>query len=266
MQPKLISADADISRRTLCLFMNETGHEDFKSGQRFFAIGGIAGFGPQVEHAARLWRETKAKHVGDADASLHASGMTMSGPQIRAVNEFFARSKLPRFVFIIKRPPIFPSSVNVLRLLHPLMVDELARMIGDLPTLPSNVLICLEHTELLTPKIIEAMPAISLEIDETEVPVAGIFMHDGSPEPLLEMADHLTRQAQHQYKEQAPGKELMPEFVAIFPKGSPYAIYRELRLEKMSGGQEPHWQLSFTDDDAAIAQPAWRARKSASGA
>ena len=101
--------------------MDETGHDEFKSGQRFFAIGGIAGFGPQVEHGARLWREMKAKHFGGADTPLNTSGQTMSGPQIKAVGEFFARSKLPRFVFIIKRPPIFASSVNALRLLHPVM-------------------------------------------------------------------------------------------------------------------------------------------------
>jgi len=261
MQPKLISANPDIGRRTLCLFMDETGHDEFKSGQRFFAIGGIAGFGRQVEHGARLWREMKAKHFGGADTPLNSSGQTMSGPQIKAVGEFFARSKLPRFVFIIKRPPIFPSSVNALRLLHPLMVDELARMIGDLPTLPSNVLICLEHTELLTPKIIEAMPAISLEIHDTEVPVVGIFIHKGASEPLLEMADHLTWHAQRQYKGQAPGKDLM--LGAMFPRGAPYAIYRELRLGKMSGGDEPRWQLGFTDDESAIARPHWRARKSA---
>jgi hypothetical protein len=263
--PDLFSACGDISRRTLRLFMNETGHEDFKSAQRSFAIGGIAGFEPQVEHATKLWRELKAKHFGEVYAPLHAS-KAVNASQIEAVSEFFARSKLPRFVFIIKRPPIFPSSVNVLRLLHPLMVDELARMIGDLPTLPSNVLICLEHTELLTPKIIEAMPAISLEIHGTEVPVVGIFIHEGTSEPLLEMVDHLTWRAQRQCKDQAPGNELMPEFVAMFPKGAPYAVYRELRLGKKSGGGEERWQLSFTDDDLAIAQPDWRARKSASGA
>ena len=263
MQPKLISTYADIGRRTLCLFMDETGHDDFKSGQRFFAIGGIAGFGPQVKHGARLWREMKAKHFGGADSPLNSSGQTMSGPQIKAVGEFFARSKLPRFVFIIKRPPIFPSSVNALKLLHPLMVDELARMIGDLTTVPSNVLICLEHTELLTPRIIEAMPAISLEIHDTEVPVVGTFIHKGASEPLLEMADHLTWHAERQHKDQTPGKELMPEFLAMFPRGAPYAIYRELRLGKMSGGDEPRWQLSFTDDEPAIAPPHWRARRSA---
>ncbi len=196
MQSKSVSAETEVGRRSLCLFMNETGHDEFKSGQRFFAIGGIAGFAPQVEHATRLWREMKARYFGGADTPLHASSHAMSDPQIKAVREFFARSKLPRFVFIIKRPPIFPSSINALRLLHPVMVDELARMIGDLPTLPSNVLICLEHTELLTPKIIEAMPAISLEIHGTEVPVAGIFIHEGSSEPLLEMADQLTWRAQ----------------------------------------------------------------------
>jgi len=264
MQPKLISTDADISRRTLCLFMDEMGHDEFKSGQRLFAIGGIAGFGPQVKHGARLWREMKAKHFGGADTPLSTSGQTMSGPQIKAVGEFFARSKLPRFVFIIKRPPILPPSVNALRLLHPLMVAELARMIGDLTTLPSNVLISLEHTELLTPKIIEAMPAISLEIHDTEVPVVGIFIHKGASEPLLEMADHLTCCAQRQYKDHTLGKEPVPEFVAMFPGSAPYAICRELRLEKMSGGQEPHWQLRFTDDAPDLARLNWRTRRTAS--
>ena len=93
-------------------------------------------------------------------------------------------------------------------------------MMGDLPTLPSNVLICLEHTELLTPKIIEAMPAISLEIHDTEVPVVGIFIHKGASEPLLEMADHLTWHAQRQYRDQAPGKALMPEFRCYVPQRS----------------------------------------------
>ena len=76
--------------------------------------------------------------------------------------------------------------------------------------------------------------------------MVGIFIHEGTSEPLLEMADHLTCRAQRQYKDQGPGKVLMPEFVAMFPRGAPYAIYRELRLGKMGGGEEPRWQLSFT--------------------
>jgi hypothetical protein len=91
----------------------------------------------------------------------------------------------------------------------------------------------------------------------------GLFIHKGASEPLFEMAHHLTWHAQRQYKDQAPGNGLMPEFVAMFPRGAPYAIYRELRIGKMSGGQEPHWQLSFTDDEPAIARPQWRDRKSA---
>jgi hypothetical protein len=258
MQPKRANTENEFGRRTLCLFMDEAGHGDFQSGQRFFAIGGIAGFGPQVEHATKLWGELKARHFGDADVPLNTN-WKMTRAQIEAISDYFARSKLPRFVFIIKRPPIFPSSINVLRLLHPIMVDELARMIGTLPTLPSNVLICLEHTELLSPKIIEAMPAISLDVHDTHVPVAGTFIHKGSSEPLLEMADQLTSRAQHQYKDGGPGAELMPEFSAAFPKDVPYAIHRELRLEKAIGAEG--WRLSFIDQ----VRDQWRGRKTASG-
>jgi hypothetical protein len=42
-----------------------------------------------------------------------------------------------------------------------------------------------------------------------------IFTHKGASEPLLEMADHLTWHAQRQHKDQTPGKELMPEFLAM---------------------------------------------------
>ena len=264
MQPKLISAEAEVGRRTLCLFMDETGHDEFKSDQRFFAIGGIAGFGTQIEHASRLWRQMKAKHFGGADTPLHASGKMMTRPQIDAVSEFFGRSKLPRFVFVIKRPPVLPSYVNALRLLHPVMVEELARMIGDLPTLPSDVLICLEETELLTPKIIEAMPGISLDIDGTDVPVVGIFIRKGSSEPLLEIADQITWRTQRQYKDRIPGKDLLPEFAAVFPDGAPYAIYRQLRIATTSSREESRWQLNFTDDDFVSMRPA--AEKIASGA
>jgi hypothetical protein len=246
MLPKVINADAEVGRRTLCLFMDETGHEEFKSDQRFFAIGGIAGFGPQIEHATRLWRQMKAKHFGDAETPMRASGKLMTCPQIDAVSKFFTRSRLPRFAFIIKRPPVLPSYVNALKLLHPIMTEELARMIGDLPTLPSDVLVCLEHAERLMPKIIEAMPGVSLEIDGIEVPVVGLFTHKQASEPLLEIADQLTWRAQRQYKDQATGQERTPEFVAVFPEGAPYAIYRELRVGTMSGGDEPRWQLSFT--------------------
>jgi hypothetical protein len=263
MQPKVIEADADVGRRTLCLFMDETGHEEFKSDQRFFAIGGIAGFTPQVEHASRLWRQMKAKHFGGAEMPLHASGKMITRSQIDAVTEFFKRSRLPRFAFIIKRPPVLPSNINALKLLHPLMAEELARMIGDLPTLPSDVLICLEHSERLMPKIIEAMPGVSLQIDDTDVPVVGLFTRKEPPEPLLEMADQLTWRAQRQYKDQAPGKELMPEFVAVFPEGAAYAIYRELRVGTMSGGEEPQWQLSFAEDDRVRVRLEWPGRRTA---
>ena len=264
MQPKVINAD--VGRRTLCLFMDETGHEQFKSDQRFFAIGGIAGFGPQIEHASRLWRQMKAKHFGGPDEPLHASGKMMTRPQIDAVTEFFKRSRLPRFVFIIKRPPVLPSNINALKLLHPLMAEELAHMIGDLPTLPSDVLICLEHSERLIPKIIEAMPGVSLLIDDTDVPVVGLFTHKQSSEPLLEMADQLTWRAQRQYKDHVAGKELMPEFVAVFPERAVYAIYRELRVGTMSGGEEPRWELSFAEDDRVHVRLDWSGRKTASTA
>jgi hypothetical protein len=256
MQPDPFNASDDFSRRSLCLFMNETGYENFKS-ERVFAIGGVAGFRPQVEHASRLWQEMKAKQGQDGASPERSTGTRTT------ITDLFARSHLPRFAFIVKRPPIFPSSVNVLRLLHPLMVEELARMIGELPTLPSNVVICLEHTELFSPKIIQAMPAISLEINETEVPVTGVFTHGESPEPLLEMAGHLTWQAR-QCKAQLPTKGLSREFVAMFPEGARYAICRELRLEKTSGGQEPHCQLSFVDNTSDLARLNWRTRRAAS--
>ena len=126
------------------------------------------------------------------------------------------------------------------------MTEELARMIGDLPTLPSDVLVCLEHAERLMPKIIEAMPGVSLEIGGTEVPVVGLFTRQQASEPLLEIADQLTWRAERQYKDQATGQERTPEFIAVFPEGAPYAIYRELRVGTMSGVDEPRWQLSFT--------------------
>jgi hypothetical protein len=257
MHSELRHEDADYGRRTLSLFLDESGHEEFKADQRTFAFGGIAGFSPQVEHALKLWRRMKGEHFGDADVPLHASGKMMTRPQIDAISQFFMRSRLPRFAFIIKRPPIFPPNVDALKLLRPILGEELMQMVGNLPTLPSDILICLEHSERLEPKIMATVPGLSLQVDEEEIPVAGLFTPKLPSNPMLEMADQITWRAQRQFREWASRRHLMPEFVSVFPEGASHAVYREMQVATLSGGEEPRWKLSFTEDDRVSVRLDW---------
>ena len=50
---KLEKRDAVAGQRTLCIAIDETGNEDFKSELAIFGIAGVFGFGPEMVRAER---------------------------------------------------------------------------------------------------------------------------------------------------------------------------------------------------------------------
>lgn len=255
--PKLQDGDAEIGRRTLCVVIDETGHEEFMSKGRFFAIGGIAGFGTELERANRQWRSMKARSFGGADEPLHASGKMLSRQQIDEISSFFTTSRLGRFVYILKQPPVMPGQMNALNILRPILLEELGKAVVDMPTLPSDILLTIERSERLLPKILAAFPPLSVTIDGAPIPMAGLFTPKIPPQPYLEMADQVAWRAQRQYKEYNPKRELMPEFASVFPKGAPHARYREIKVASMSGGSNPKWSVEIDKDERVAARLQW---------
>jgi hypothetical protein len=90
--------EAVAGRRTLCVAIDETGNEDFKSEAALFGIAGVMGFGLQMSRAEGQWRRMKALHFGGADKPMHASGRKFSCNQIKAISGFFERSRLARLL------------------------------------------------------------------------------------------------------------------------------------------------------------------------
>jgi len=254
---KLPVGDADVGRRTLCVAIDETGDEEFKSRERFFAIGGVAGLGVELLRAEQQWQKMKSLSFGGPDMPIHASDKILSREKLDAISEFFKKSRLVRFVYIIRRPPVMPPSINALHILRPMLLEELARAVGDMPVLPDDIVISIEASERLSPKIIGAFPPMSMTVDGRRIPMVGLFTPKLPPKPLLEMADQVAWRAQRQYKEYNPKDEIMPEFVSVFPRNLPHARYKEIRVASISSGSEPRRTLYFDEKDRVSVELKW---------
>ena len=258
-------ADADIGRRTLCVVFDETGNEDFKADGAFFAIGGVMGIGPELDRAERRWRAMKTQHFGGPDEPLHASGKMLSREQIDAISSFFERSRLGRFVYIIQQPPVMPPGSNAIDLLRHMLLEDLGRAICERPVLPDDVIIAMELSERVSPKVIRAFPSMSLEVEGAGIPVIGLLTPKIPPSPLLEMADQVAWRGQRQFKEYNPKGDIMPEFASVIPKGLPHARYREIRLASLSGGTNPKWELKFDNQRRVALRMEWSGGDSVAG-
>lgn len=256
---QLPQEDVTINKKTLVIAFDETGQEEFKSNPAIFAIGGIAGFGPSVARAEAHWRAMKALSFGGSEAPVHASVM-MTKAQLDAISEFFRRSRLGRFVYLIKKPPIQIPETNALHLLRPLVLQELIEFVGNLPILPDEIVIVIEKSDRLLPKILEVVPGLSLDVDGKKIPIKGLFSPKKPPQPLLEICDHVCHRAQRQYKDLKPDGDLYPEFTAAFPRDASFARYRELEVASYSGGADPRWKISFADNEKASVRLDWPQR------
>jgi hypothetical protein len=251
--PKLQQEDVVIERRTLVIALDETGHEEFKDTgplgkPPIFGLAGIAGLGPSLVHAERLWRAMKAISFGGKEQPIHASGKMMTREQLDAISEFFRRSRLGRFAYLMKKPPIQIPETNALHLLRPLLMQELIEFVGSLPVLPDDIVIVIEKSDRLLPKVIDVFQGLKLDVDGKPIPIKGLFSEKMPPQPLLEMCDHVCHRAQRQCKFHL-GCDLLPEFVAVFPRDAPFARYKELQVASYSGGKTPRWTISFAEHD-----------------
>jgi hypothetical protein len=84
--PKLVLPD-----RCLAVFVDDTGHEEFK-GQPFFGLGGCAALGRDIERLIhRPWKALRMQVKGSTEAQLHANKFpsTAKPGDVEAVASFF---------------------------------------------------------------------------------------------------------------------------------------------------------------------------------
>ena len=210
-----------LSARSFCIFVDETGHEDF-AGQSWFGFGGVAGYGVELHRAARSWRAMKATHFGGGDVRLHASGNQSTPAQREAISDYFRASRLRRFAFIMAAPPLRLPQVDALKSMRNLLLHRLAETIDALPKVPDEIHLCFELCERAFPKIIENFPQVEFDMtDGQTIRLETSFTDKSAGSPWLEMADQIANRAQRQFRAGLPSDDLIPEFAAVFPPDLP---------------------------------------------
>ncbi|MEJ0075032.1 MAG: hypothetical protein WDO17_06245 [Alphaproteobacteria bacterium] len=179
MKKWLLEEDLLIGRRTLLVVLDETGQEDFKATPGkvgkpvVFGLAGVIGLGPSFVLAEKRWRAMKKTWWGGEDAPLHGSGAMLSREQLDAVSDFFRRSRLGRFAYLMKRPPLIVPGTNALNLMRTPLLRELMKFICSPPVLPDDIVLMFEHSERLAPKQVELLPGFTIEVDGKSITSRG---------------------------------------------------------------------------------------------
>ena len=105
-------------------------------------------------------------------------------------------------------------------------------------------MIVIEKSDRLLPKAIDLFPGLKLDVDGKPIPIRGLFSEKMPPQPLLEMCDHVCHRAQRQYKFHL-GCDLLPEFVAVFPRAAPFARYKGKLPDLYAPTRETTWHCGF---------------------
>jgi len=239
-----------IRNGAFAVFLDETGHEEFKGDGRLFGFAGVTGYGAELVRAQRKWRAMKAAHFGDAQEKLHASGTMMSQEQLDAISEFFAANRIGRFAFLLEEPPIeLPG--NALTLLREFLGERLLDALDTLTTTPTDIVICFEQSDRMLPKLLEAVPGLTITIEGKNIPCTLLITPKDAGSEHLEMADQIAHRAQRQFREQ--GALIYPEFEAVFPATKPrHAKYGAMRIGSVRRGE---WEIMF--DTPTTARVRW---------
>lgn len=94
----------------MLVFVDETGHEDFAPGHRFFGFGGIAVMASRyVERVREPWFALKERILGSAEAEFHAAHFPKDGEYEEALCEFFRAGSFFRFAIVSPKPVAVPD-------------------------------------------------------------------------------------------------------------------------------------------------------------
>lgn len=242
-----------IRNGTFAVFVDETGHEEFKADGRLFGFAGVAGYGAELVRSQRKWRAMKAAHFGGATEKLHASGPMMSREQLDAISQFFAETRIGRFAYVLEEPPIeLPG--NALTMLRDFLGERLLDSLDTLTTTPTDIVICFEQSNRLLPKLLEAVPGIKVSIEDKDIPCTLLITPKDAGSEHLEMADQVAHRAQRQFREKSGS--VYPEFEAVFPASKPrHARYGAMRIASVQRGE---WEIVFETPTTARVRRTFR--------
>jgi hypothetical protein len=220
--------------RSLLIFIDETGNEDFSDPNNpTFGRGGCGALMTEYKRrVAKPWRRLKRERLGGATKPFHASDFEQTRPtmcQIAGINAFMA---LPfwRFATMCDSRTELPTEIDAHKAISLVTVNYFAREVSRCDV--DVVALIFEASERGDSLVKRDYDLASMDLKNMwgrSVEIEGCFMPKSSMEPGLEVADLIAHTAGRQRRHELAGKSghtkdfqqsywhslIPPEFMAI---------------------------------------------------
>lgn len=214
------------SPKTLCVFVDDTGHEELAPGHAVYGLGGCAVLAQDLDrHIRQPWHEVRRRINGSADAPLHAAtfSRTPSPREIEAIAEFFQCQPFARLGAIVSAKTKRGSTLAPIDIIAGVLKNRIVDIARWTPF--SDINVVFEASKRADPMIEKAFGDFRIEEGGKPVPVECFFMPKAANDPALEVADFIMHAIGRQARRRLDGKqEFAPDFAAVFHNQDPKRV------------------------------------------
>jgi hypothetical protein len=220
--------------RSLLIFIDETGNEDFSDPKNpTFGRGGCGALMPEYKRRiAKPWRRLKRERLGGATKPFHAADFEQTRPtmhQIAGINAFMT---LPfwRFATMCDSKTELPAGIDAHKAISLVTINYFARLVSKCDV--DVVALIFEGSDRGDSLVKRDYDLSSIDLKNMRgrrVEIEGCFMRKGSMEPGLEVSDLIEHASGRQRRHELAGKSghtkdfqhsywhspIPPEFMAI---------------------------------------------------
>jgi hypothetical protein len=220
--------------RTLLLFADETGHEQF-GGPDFpvFGLGGCAVIAELLDEILRgPWRRMKAEHFGGATVPLHAADLrNPTLEQMTALSIFFRNQPIGRFASVASIQTQLPSEMAPYEAIAASIRNRWAELANRVVGSISGVAIIHEASHRGDDLVDRHFYGTTVMMGDVEIPVMKGLMRKSVGEEALEVADFIAHTAGCQARTWASGSEHQRrDFIDIFQANPLWASFAYIGL------------------------------------
>lgn len=208
----MLSESLQIQPRTLLIFIDETGIEDYSDPNNpTFGRGGCAvAAGDYKKMIAKPWRKLKRERLGGALKPFHATEFERSRPakvQIGAINRFLQRP-FWRFAAMSDKKTVIPPGIDGHKAISLVTVQFVRRLVATYRDVETLALIfeASERGDKLVERDFDLANIHLTNGSGRLIEVDGYFMPKASMEPGLEIADLIAHTSGRQRRHQLSGK------------------------------------------------------------
>jgi uncharacterized protein DUF3800 len=220
--------------RSLLIFIDETGNEDFSDPKNpTFGRGGCGALMSEYKRRiAKPWRRLKRERLGGATKPFHATDFEQTRPtmhQITGINSFMA-SPFWRFATMCDRRTELPAGIDAHKAISLVTINYFARLVSQCDVdVTALIFEGSDRGDSLVKHDYDLATMDLKNVRGRHVEIEGCFMPKVSMEPGLEVADLIVHTAGRQRRHELAGKfghtkdfqqtywhsPIPPEFMAI---------------------------------------------------